>query len=80
MTWRTALYLITVLFAVGIVAATAMSGSSELTVEPSGVLAVSDAGGSQNTEDSGRLAILLVGVGAIAVTYRQAWKNFRRVS
>ena len=80
MTWRTALYLLTVLLAATVVATTAMSDSSA-SMPPAGegeaTLAQIEPVAMPSPERSSRVVLLVLGVGAVVVTYRRAWLNFR---
>jgi hypothetical protein len=75
MTWRTSLYLLTVLLAAVVVATTAMSDNSESANAQ--VTAQVEPMTMPLTEHGSRMALLVLGIGAVVVTYRHAWRNFR---
>jgi outer membrane PBP1 activator LpoA protein len=79
MTWRTSLYLLTVLLAAVVVATTAMSDNSESVnaQDRPQVAAQMEPMAMPLTEHGSRMALLALGIGAVVVTYRHAWRNFR---
>jgi hypothetical protein len=75
MTWRTTLYLLTVLLAAVAVATTGLSESGPSGVEstsPSAIIATATL-----AEHARRMVMLVVGAVMVIVTYRRAYSNLR---
>jgi hypothetical protein len=79
MTWRNTFYLLTVLVALLVVALTTISEASTETtlaaISPQDVL-----DSLVPTPTNGRLPFLVIGIGAVLLTYRRALLNFTRKS
>lgn len=81
MTWRTFSYLGTVLLAAVIVATTASSDvaiSPQPSQEGSAVVASLPMNSDPIPARSSRVALLVIGIGAVAFTFRRAVLNFRQ--
>lgn len=81
MTWRTFSYLGTVLFAAVIVATTAssdVSSSPPPSEEGSALVASLPMDSQPIPARSSRVALLAIGIGAVAFTFRRAVLNFRQ--
>jgi hypothetical protein len=75
MTWRTFFYLLVVGFAIAVTAFTASSEALAVSAVP----ALAGVEPAANLDDqSSRWVLLVVGIGTVVLTYRQAYLNLRR--
>ena len=75
MTWRTFFYLLVVGFAIAVTAFTA--SSEAYAVSPVAALGAMEPATIPDDQSS-RWVLLVVGIGTVILTYRQAYLNFRR--
>jgi hypothetical protein len=77
MSWRTFFYSLTVLFAAIVVATTASSDVADQPVDPT-LAAVISMEGHPIPERSSRVALMVIGIGAVAFTFQRGFTNLKK--